>query len=135
MTDAPTKKPSWHTGRIRPASQIEFVTEPPRSRRDPFYGIMTALAQHKDKWAIIATNYKSSDAIRLRQEYPDFEIITRCDNPEAKQSDPEWTVYAAYRGTEWAKDQLARERERRARKNRNGNVGPGLPAAVPQNGG
>lgn len=119
MTDiepATEKKPSWQTGRIRPASNLEFVAEPPKNRRDPFYGIMTALAQHKDRWAIIATNYKSSDCIRLRQEYPDFEIVSRSEDPEAKQSDPSWTIYAAFRGSQYARDQIAKRNERRRSK-------------------
>lgn len=118
MSDIPAtdKKPSWMTGRIRPATNIEFVPEPPVSRRDPFWAIMRQLAEHKDKWAIIATDYKSSDAIRLRQEYPDFEIATRSEDPELKQSDPGWTVYACYRGTDYAKDQVAKRNARRREK-------------------
>lgn len=115
MSDIPEteKKPSWQTGRIRPATNIEFVAEPPKARRDPFWAIMLQLSEHKDKWAIIATDYKSSDAIKLRQEYPDFEIVTRSENPDLKQSDRGWTVYAAYRGSEYAKDQIAKRNARR----------------------
>lgn len=110
---AQVRVPSWHKGTIRSANQIEFVQEPPKSKRDPFYGVMNALTSHKDRWAIIAENYKSSDLPKLRELYPEFEIVSRSDKDGIKQSDPGWTIYACYRGTEWF---LARQREARERR-------------------
>lgn len=98
---------------------LRFVDEPPPRRvvqPSATQKIMSALAEHKDRWAMIAVNQKGTIGQTLRRAYPDYEIICRNEKTGAAMTDPTWTVWACYRGARYQIEQAEKRRERGLKK-------------------
>jgi len=106
-------------GTIMKVDELKFVDEPPaRTVRQPsaLDKVFAALADHQDRWAVIAVNQKATLSATLRRSYPDYEIISRSEKQGAQMTEPVWSIWACYRGAKYQLDQAQKRRERAAKK-------------------
>ena len=99
--------------------KLQFVDEPPpkgvpgrKRQTDPYRPVFEALAQHPNKWSLVATGEKLYVAQRLREQFPDFEITTRAEQEGVPSAKSPQAVWACYRGSQYFLD---RAEERRAK--------------------